>query len=186
MVKGRDLDPFFQSVLQLKTVKRAGWLSKVKIENGESVADHTFSMCAMTMLLADIEGLDTCKAMKMVVLHDLAESVVGDYVPGIVAAKKKIGIEKKAMDKILSGLPSNVRSEYQNIWKEYLEKKTDIASFVHRLDKLEMALQANQYARQGYARELLAPFFESAKAAIGDEQDIVSEILSTLKNAKST
>jgi len=49
MVSG--LTPFFESALKLKSVKRAGWVSKVKIENAESVADHSFSMCAMAMLL---------------------------------------------------------------------------------------------------------------------------------------
>ena len=45
---------FFQSVLQLKRVKRAGWISKVKVHNPESVADHTYSMCAISMVLSDI------------------------------------------------------------------------------------------------------------------------------------
>jgi hypothetical protein len=49
-----------------------------------------------------------------------------------------------------------------------------------------MALQANQYAKQGYANTFLAPFFESAKSAVGDEGDIVSEILNSLRPAPAT
>lgn len=179
MVSG--LTPFFQSALQLKSVKRAGWVSKVKVENAESVADHSFSMCAMAMLLSDMLGLDTQKAMKMVILHDLAESVVGDYMPGDIAAAKKIAKERQAMKSILAGLPAKVRREYEKIWLEYLQNKTAVAKFVHRIDKLEMALQANQYAKQGHAAKLLSPFFESAKKAVGDEGDIVSEVMSSLK-----
>jgi putative hydrolase of HD superfamily len=176
-----DLSPFFHSALQLKSVRRAGWVSKVKIKDAESVADHTFSMCAMAMLLSDMLGLDTRRAMKMVILHDLAESIVGDYMPGDVSANQKAAREKKAMKSILAGLPKKVRSEYEKIWLEYLQNKTKVARFVHRIDKLEMALQANQYAKQGYAGKLLAPFFESARTAVGDEGDIVSEVLKTLK-----
>lgn len=176
-----DLSPFFNSILQLKSVRRAGWVSKVKIEDAESVADHTFSMCAMAMLLSDVLGLDTQKAMKMAILHDLAESIVGDYMPGDVTAAKKLAQEKKAMKSILSGLPGKARAEYEKIWTEYLQNRTDVARFVHRIDKLEMALQANRYAKQGYADKLLAPFFESARTAVGDEGDIVSEILNSLK-----
>jgi putative hydrolase of HD superfamily len=176
-----NLSPFFHSVLQLKTVKRAGWVSKVKIKDAESVADHTFSMCAMAMLLADMLGLDARRAMKMVILHDLAESIVGDYMPGDVSASQKKAREKNAMKSILSSLPGKVRGEYEKIWLEYLQNKTEVARFVHRVDKLEMALQANQYAKQGYADKLLAPFFESAKAAVGDKGDVVSEILKALK-----
>jgi putative hydrolase of HD superfamily len=181
-----DLTPFFRSVLQLKSVKRAGWVSKVKVESAESVADHTFSMCAMAMLLTDMLGLDAQRAMKMVILHDLAESIVGDYMPGDVTAKQKIAKEKKAMKAILAGLPKKIRAEYEKIWLEYLQNKTGVAKFVHRIDKLEMALQANQYAKQGYANTLLAPFFESAKSAVGNEGDIVSEILNSLRPAPAT
>lgn len=176
-----DLSPFFQSVLQLKSVRRAGWVSKAKIKDAESVADHSFSMCAMAMLLSDVLGFDTQKAMKMVVLHDLAESIVGDYMPGDIAVREKLAQEKKAMKSILSGLPRKTRTEYEKIWDEYLHNKTDVARFVHRIDKLEMALQANHYAKQGYADKLLAPFFESAQNAVGDEGDIVSEILNSLR-----
>jgi putative hydrolase of HD superfamily len=175
-----DLSPFFNSVLQLKSVKRAGWVSKVKIRDAESVADHTFSTCAMAMLLSDVLGLDTQKAMKMAILHDLAESVVGDYMPGDVSAAKKLAQEKKAMKSILSSLPRKARTEYEKIWAEYLQNETGVARFIHRIDKLEMALQASRYARQGHPKKLLAPFFESAKTAVGDEGDIVSEILNTL------
>jgi putative hydrolase of HD superfamily len=175
------LSPFFHSVLQLKSLRRAGWVSKVDVRDAESVADHTFSMCAMAMLLADMLGLDTTRAMKMVILHDLAESIVGDYMPGDVSANQKRTKEKRAMKSILSGLPRKIGSEYEKIWLEYLQNKTDVAKFVHRIDKLEMALQANQYARQGYAGSLLKPFLESAKTAVGDEGDVVSEILNSLK-----
>ena len=64
---------FFQSVLLLKNVKRAGWVSKVRVNNPESVADHTYSMCAMCMVLSDMLRLDTQRVMKMVILHDLAD-----------------------------------------------------------------------------------------------------------------
>lgn len=177
MVTGKGIDPFFQSVLQLKSVKRAGWVSKLKVRNPESVADHTFSMCAMAMLLSDMLALDTHRAMKMVILHDLAESIVGDYMPGSLSSGEKTSKEKKAMSTILKGLPRKVRSDYEDIWAEYAENKSEIAHFVHRVDKLEMAFQASRYSEQGYAKKLLAPFFQSAKAAVGDVGDLVSDLL---------
>jgi putative hydrolase of HD superfamily len=181
MVKGSSIDPFFRSVLQLKSVKRAGWVSKVKVRHAESVADHTFSMCAMAMLLSDMMALDTRRAMKMVILHDLAESIVGDFVPGDLAAAEKTARERKALAAILKGLPQELRSEYGDIWDEYAENRSDIARFVHRLDKLEMGFQASQYARQGYKKSLLSPFLKSARAAAGDEGDIISHLAKKLK-----
>lgn len=180
-----DLSLFFHSVLELKSIKRAGWVSKVQVEDAESVADHTFSMATLAMLLSDMLGFDTHKVIKMVLMHDLAESMMGDFVPGDVTARQKLAKEKKAMKFILSGLPKEVREEYEEIWLEYLHNRTEIARFVHRMDKLEMALQADQYAKQGYEDNLLAPFFESAKTALGDADDIVSEILKSLRPASA-
>src|ERR671933_2178403 len=93
-------------------------------------------------------------------------------------AKKNHGIKF-----IRSGLPEPPREEYEEIWFEYLRNRTEIAKFVHRIDKLEMALQANQYAKQGYADKLLAPFFESAEIAVGDKEDVVNQILKSLRPA---
>lgn len=185
MVVIEELSPFFHSVLRLKSIKRVGWVSKVKVEDAESVADHTFSMATVAMILSDTLGLDTHRVIKMALMHDLAESIIGDYMPDDVTARQKIIKEKKAMEFILSSLPRWVREEYEQIWLEYLHNRTELAKFVHRIDKLEMALQANQYAKQGYADELLTPFFESAKAAVGDKGDIVSDILKSLRPAST-
>jgi putative hydrolases of HD superfamily len=103
--------------------------------------------------------------------------------PGDVTARQKLAKEKKAMKFILSSLPKWVREEYEEIWLEYLHNTTEIAKFVHRIDKLEMALQANQYAKHGYAAKLLAPFFESARTAVGEADDIVNKILKSLRPA---
>ena len=185
MVTVHDLTLFFHSILHLKSVRRAGWVSKVKVEDAESVADHTFSMATMAMLLSDMLGFDTHRIIKMVLIHDLAESIVGDYIPGDVSAQQKLVKEKKAMKYILSNLPKEIREEYEKIWLEYLHNRTEIARFVHRIDKLEMALQAYQYSKQGYAEKLLAPFFESASTAVGDTGDIISEILKSLRPASA-
>jgi putative hydrolase of HD superfamily len=158
--------PFFHYVLQLKSVKRAGWISKVRVSNPESVADHTFSMCAISMVLSDILGLDTEKVMRMVILHDLAESITGDYMHGEITKKHKLSQEKKAMNSILCCLPSNIRSNYKKIWQEYILNKTCVARFVHRTDKIDMVLQARQYAKQGYSRKLLSHFSNSAEKSL--------------------
>ncbi|WP_337863722.1 HD domain-containing protein [Nitrososphaera sp.] len=197
----KDLVPYLDAALALKKVKRAGWVAKAGIADAESVADHTFSMCAAGMALADMMGLDTEKVLKMVVLHDLAESVVGDYMPGQVAAKEKADAEDAAMSKILTCLPAEVRAEYRGIWQEFLAGRTRTARFVHRLDKLEMALQAARYAKEGHDEKLLQQFFDSAARAIvvtgdgnnsrkkGEEKEesddlLLVEILKSLNRAR--
>ena len=165
-----SLVEFFQTVIKLKSVQRQGWKDKLGLLNPESVADHTFSMCAVSMVLSDILRLDTERVMKMVILHDLAESIIGDYMPSEISRKQKILKEKKAMNYILYCIPSNVRRNYKKIWHEYLQNKTDVAQLVHRIDKFEMLLQANQYVKEGYSNKLLAQFFDSVKRQTNDEK----------------
>jgi putative hydrolases of HD superfamily len=172
---------FFESVLRLKSVKRAGWVSKAGISNAESVSDHTYSMCAMGMILSDMLGLDTERVMKMIIIHDLAESIIGDYMPNEITREKKRLEEGKAMSCILYQLPSVARSSYEMIWQEYQANKTRAAKFVHKLDKLEMAIQSIQYINQGYSSKVLLQFFASARRSLDkfdiDNKNLGSDIM---------
>lgn len=181
-----DLQPFFDAVLGLKVVDRAGWAAKAGIKNPESVADHTFSMCAIGMTLSDMTGLDTERVLRMAILHDLAESIVGDYMPGEVSPRKKIIEEKKAMKKILACIPAKTRKNYEKVWLEYLQGRTKEARFVHRIDKLEMVLQAAYYKRKKHAGKSLEQFFTSAYNVISKEDDLLTDILKSLMPAQST
>jgi putative hydrolases of HD superfamily len=172
---------FFESVLRLKSVKRAGWVSKAGISNAESVSDHTYSMCAMGMILSDMLGLDTERVMKMIIIHDLAESIIGDYMPNEITREKKRLEEGKAMSCILYQVPSVARSSYEMIWQEYQANKTRAAKFVHKLDKLEMAIQSIQYINQGYSSKVLLQFFASARRSLDkfdiDNKNLGSDIM---------
>ena len=174
------LQPFVGAALALKKVRRAGWSAKTGIIGAESVADHSFSMCALAMAVADLSGLDTLRAMKMVILHDLAESITGDLLPGQISKIEKRRRENAAMKKILAKLPARIRIEYREIWAEYVSDATKMARLVHRIDKLEMAMQARSYIEQGHPRAGLEEFFKSAYVAIGNEQDLVSLMLRSL------
>jgi len=178
-VQTKEIILLFQSILQLKYVKRSGWISKVQVPNPESVGDHTYSMCTISMILSDILGLDTERIMKMVLLHDLAESITGDYSPEEISKKQKLKEENKAMNSILSNIPFNIRSHYKEIWKEYVLNKTESARFVHRVDKLEMALQAKRYTKDNsHFSDSFNQFFESANNAIQlDKPDLIMGIL---------
>lgn len=176
-----NLLSFFRIVCNLKTIKRSGWIHKSNITSPESVADHSYSMCMMSMILAEIINLDSGHIMKMVIFHDLAESLVGDHMPDDISSEEKQLVEDKAMKKIISKLPNSLRKNYLNIWNEYNDNITVNAKFVHNMDKLEMALQAKEYEFEGYPKELLQPFIKSATDYISNERfDLVFEILQAI------
>jgi 5'-deoxynucleotidase len=178
-----NLVSFFRIVCNLKTIKRSGWIHKSNITSPESVADHSFSMCMMSMILAEIMKLDSGHIMKMVIIHDLAESMVGDYMPDNISSEEKQLLEDKAMKKIISKLPNSLQKIYLDIWNEYNDNITVNAKFVHNMDKLEMALQAKEYEFEGYPKEVLQPFIKSATDYISKERfDLVIEILQTIND----
>jgi putative hydrolase of HD superfamily len=178
-----NLVSFFRIVCNLKTIKRSGWIHKSNITSPESVADHSYSMCMMSMILAEIMNLDSGHIMKMVIIHDLAESLVGDHMPDNISSEKKQLAEDKAMKKIISKLPNSLRKNYLHIWNEYNGNITVNAKFVHNMDKLEMALQAKEYEFEGYPKEVLQPFIKSATDYISKERfDLVFEILQTIND----
>lgn len=158
---------FINTAANLKSVPRQGWIDKLIIKNPESVADHTFLMSVIGMILSDSRNFNTEKILKMILLHDLAESITGDITPEEKPVEEKKHLENMTMKDVISKLPKNLQNQYLQIWKEYQDNQTKEAVFVHQVDKLEMAIQAKIYEKQT-ALEKIYPFLDSAKKAIDD------------------
>lgn len=173
------IEDFFKLGANLKKIPRKGWITKLGNNNPESVADHSFSMTLISMIISDIEGYDTKKIMKMSLLHDLAESVVGDFTPEEISFTEKINLENKTMQDILSNLPDSLKNEYLQIWQEYQNNQNQESKLVHDIDKFEMALQAKLYQNDGYPLEKTKVFIDNAIESIVDPklQKILSKIL---------
>jgi putative hydrolase of HD superfamily len=147
--------PFFHLLERLKTTKREGW-RRFGINGGESISDHMYRMSVMTMLappsLASQLNLPHC--MKMALIHDMAESLVGDITPRDQVSKaEKARREAQVMDYIsktlLGGVPGGMLTgqEILNVFREYEENDTLEARFVHDIDKMELLLQMVEYER---------------------------------------
>jgi putative hydrolase of HD superfamily len=173
---------FFYIITELKKVHRKGWKSKIGIENPESVADHSFGTAIMAMVFSDSLKLDTEKILKMALLHDLAESVTGDFMPEEISKENKKNAETDAMKELLSKLPDNLSSEYYRVWDEYVRSDTKESNLLHEIDKLEMAIQALKYSSQGFSDEKLGLFIDSAKKEIKSKEllDLLDTLLDTL------
>lgn len=144
-----DILAFLEEAGRLKRVERAGWRRR-GVEVPESVAEHTYRVAVLAMLLSDIEKADTLRAVRMALLHDLPEARTGDLLPGTPGKKEA---EEKAMRDLLSSLPKGLKEEYRRLWEEYASGKGKEARIVKEADKLEMLLQALEYEREGYNTE---------------------------------
>ena len=173
------ISEFFFQIAELKKLPRSGWKIKIGLNDSESVAEHSYMMSVMSMILSDMKSLNSEKVLKMTILHDWAESKIGDFMPEQIEYEKKSELESYAMSEILELLPHKIQSEYQDIWDEFLDRKTSEARLVHELDKLEMALQAKIYEKD-VDPEKVKPFIISAVEHIIDP-DVKKILIDILK-----
>lgn len=162
----------------LKRIKRSGWLKR-KIESPESVGDHTFRLCLFALVLCQqqAQDLDRRKCLEMALVHDLAESIVGDIAPHHgVSQHAKFEAEKSAMMQLCEILEDNA---ILDLWLEYEAGTTEEARLVRDLDVLETALQAVEYAQLGADRSVAKEFLESARRKV--QTDMGRELLNQLK-----
>lgn len=159
----------------IKTEKRTGWVLR-NIPNPESVGDHQYRMAMMAMMLhstpyaAEME-IDVSKCIQMALSHDVAESIIGDIVPGTMSKEDKLQKEDEAMVLLRNTLRgtragrgnsfASAARHVEDLWREYVEQETVEAKFVKDLDRFEMVLQADEYEQSAAQPLNLEEFFES-------------------------
>ncbi len=159
---------FFVRSGRLKSEPRRGWVKKLRLSDAESVADHSYRTALMAMVFSDSRKLDTEKTLRIALLHDLPEALTGDAMPEERSGSSKVALETGAMKELLRDLPPRLRSLYQEAWEEFVEGKTEEAKLVGQLDKLEMAIQAWEYARRLDNPASAREFFATAKRGVTD------------------
>ncbi|MBX6773417.1 MAG: HD domain-containing protein [Chloroflexi bacterium] len=159
--------PVLEAAGQLKRLARAGWV-RVGIPDPESVADHSFRLAILAMLVGSRLGLDVDRMVRLALLHDLAEARVGDLTPADrIGSVEKRRRETAAFRAIVGALPE--ASALNALWREYTAGATREARVLRELDKLEMAMQALEYEwRYPDGRPWADEFWESARAAISE------------------
>ncbi|EMC93322.1 hypothetical protein BAUCODRAFT_125194 [Baudoinia panamericana UAMH 10762] len=166
--------PFFHLIERLKTTKREGW-RRFGINYGESISDHMYRMAIITMLCppALASRLDISRCTRMALIHDMAETLVGDITPVDGVSKvEKSRREAETMDYLCTNLLSNVHKgsgqaqSMRDVWQEYEDSATEESKFVHDVDKLELLLQMNEYERSHEGRIDLGEFSHVANRIV--------------------
>jgi putative hydrolases of HD superfamily len=146
--------PFLHILSRLKRTKREGW-RRMGIPDGESVSDHMYRMAIMTMFAPPSLSakLDMDRCMRMALIHDMAELLVGDITPRDGVPKvEKSRREAETMDylcgNLLGNVVGNVGNSMRDVWQEYEDSKTLESKFVHDVDKMELLLQMLEYEQE--------------------------------------
>ncbi|MBI2583572.1 MAG: HD domain-containing protein [Candidatus Aenigmarchaeota archaeon] len=176
MADTEKLLEFLGLVGKLKKTERSGWVRN-GIPDSESVADHSFRTAILAFILGDKLEVDGEKLLKMVLIHDLPESITGDITMHDKEYGRKSEIERKAMEKLCSSTENG--NEIMSLWKEFEEGKSKESRLAHELDKLEMLIQSFEYEKQYNIH--LDEFWKDAKI-IKNEKLI--ELLESFKKRK--
>jgi putative hydrolase of HD superfamily len=165
------------SFCHLKQLFRQGWLrAGVPESRCESVAEHSFAVALLSLLVAEerFPDLDAAKVVKMALVHDLAEVFAGDItLHDGVSKDEKERRERESMTRLFAGVPGGER--YVALWEEYEAQSSREAALVKQMDRLEMALQGAVYEHQLGLD--LSEFFASARGVMAsDIQAILDEV----------
>jgi putative hydrolase of HD superfamily len=179
---------------RLKRLDRTGWTLRGLPNGTESVAAHSFGVSVTAMVLADrlrAEGIavDTEKVLRISLIHDWAETRVGDMprtATEFFGADIRKRAEKAAFKQIVEGveLPEAI---YQKLHDDYEERRSLEAKLVKAADVIDLLVEALALERAG-ARGL-GEFWEvTANADFqldSPAREIVQEVIQSLLNERS-
>jgi len=158
-----NLLEFFREVRKIKDIERSGWIER-GVEKPESVGDHSFMTALLTLFLSEKRSdIDTAKAVKMALIHDIAESRTGDLMlwTGEVTKEEKHRREQKSLEGMLANVDPDMARKYADLWQEFEDQQTPEARFVRQIDKIDMILEAVEYHKSGRSEKSMVPFFDS-------------------------
>ncbi|RBR05203.1 uncharacterized protein FIESC28_11413 [Fusarium coffeatum] len=154
----KSLAVFARVAAYLLSLSRQGWVDNY-IPEPETVPDHSWLMAVLCFILAENETVIIKYAVQACIVHDIAESLVGDitYRDGI-CREEKFARESHTIDFLQSQLPNH--SPLKLSWDRFESGETLTYKIAKDLDRVDLGLQAYIYERR-YGKKL-EEFFHSA------------------------
>lgn len=166
----KNLEKIFDFLRQAEKLKSAFRYNQTTGGRKESSADHSWRLALMVFVFAQELNLkvDVSCAMKIALVHDIAEAITGDIdfleiYDGKIEKVEKQKIEIEAVEKLRNILAPETGKEIFNLWNEYEKCETAEAKFVKALDKIETLTQLAESGHKTYDRpEIIANYADSA------------------------
>ncbi|MBO4732042.1 MAG: HD domain-containing protein [Spirochaetaceae bacterium] len=106
----------------------------------ENDAEHSWHIAVMALIFSEYakEPVDTARAAKMCVVHDLIEIYAGDtFAYDLEANKNKAEREAAAADKLFAQLPPEQGAELRTLWEEFDAMQTPDSKYAACMDRLQ-------------------------------------------------
>ena len=137
----RDYISFLNTIEKLKCNTRHSWTS---CGTRESVAEHSWRLATMALLCSDeYPELDMNKVIKMCLVHDFGEAVMGD-IPSFLKTEEDEERERQAIAGLLSRLPADMERELSELFAEMDALATPEAKLFKALDNMEAVVSHNE------------------------------------------
>ena len=179
---------------RLKRLDRTGWTLRGLPNGTESVAAHSFGVSSTAMLLADkfvANGIpvDVEKVLRIALLHDWAETRVGDmprtgtlYFGSEARKQAEMAAFRDVVDEV-----DGAQGLYARLYNDYEHRSSLEARLVKAADVLDLLVQALALERAG-ARGL-DEFWQVAEQPDfnleGEAEQIVQELLRSILEART-
>lgn len=129
-----------------------------------------YRMSMMSFLIPEDSKIDRTKCMKLALIHDLAECIVGDISPFCgVSKQEKKQREHKAIIEISSLLNKTSSEEVLTLFDEYENQESQEAQLVKDFDLFDMILQAFEYEKRDDTPNKHDEFFLNTKGKFRNE-----------------
>lgn len=152
---------FLYEMGALKRLPRAGWLL-LGVPSPESVAEHSFRVAMVGMVLAAMDGADVGRTVALAAFHDGHETRISD-VPSVGRAYVSTAKPEAVTEHQTAGMPDKVAAVVREMTAEYEDNQTREAQLAHDADKIETLLQAIEYQQQGHEAQ---PWRDTSLAAL--------------------
>lgn len=176
---------FLNVIQQLKLQKRTGWLD-YDLTECESIADHMYRMSCICMTITNpLVNRDKC--IRIALVHDMAESIVGDITPVHPMGKKEKSRRewetiKYICEEIVKPINPTAAAEIMEDWLSYENITCLEAQYVKDIDKYELFVQCYEYEQQLQGRKNFQEFFHSVKSIKTEEVKGWIQELISLRN----
>ena len=140
-MKQSELLKILEVAGRLKRTTRHCW---TELDRKESVADHSWRIALMAMLLTpEFPDTDMDKVIRMCLIHDLGEAFTGD-IPTFWKTEADEQKEEGLFDSWVATLPEDTRAEWTALLAEMEALQTPEAKLYKALDKMEAVICHNE------------------------------------------